>query len=123
MFSDCALYFMALLAAASMPVGTPAIGGGRRRSRSGSRLPSDGSGVPGTVRIVAQIQADPQAVLSPVQFYVDGKLLSSVEGGPPYAAEWVDENPFEPREISVAVADSLGNTARDKVVLKAARSR
>jgi Ca-activated chloride channel homolog len=76
-------------------------------------------GVPGTVRIVAQIKADPDAALSPVQFFVDGKLLSSVESGPPYAAEWVDENPFEPREIAVAVADSRGNTARDKVMLKA----
>ena len=75
-------------------------------------------GIPGTVRIVAQIQSDPAAVLSPVQFYVDGKLLSTVPSGPPYAAEWVDENPFEQREIAVAVADSLGNTARDKVVLK-----
>lgn len=75
-------------------------------------------GVPGTVRIVAQIKADPNAVLSPVQFYVDGKLLSSVNGGPPYAVEWVDENPFEPREIVVSVADSLGNTARDTVSLK-----
>jgi Ca-activated chloride channel homolog len=75
-------------------------------------------GVPGTVRIVAQIKADPDAVLSPVQFYVDGKLLSSVNAGPPYAVEWVDENPFEPREIAVAVADSLGNTARDTVNLK-----
>jgi Ca-activated chloride channel family protein len=75
-------------------------------------------GVPGTVRIVAQIKADPAATLSPVQFYVDGKLLSSVNGGPPYAADWVDENPFEPREIEVAVADSLGRTARDTVHLK-----
>ena len=75
-------------------------------------------GVPGAVRIVAQIKADPDAVLSPVQFYVDGKLLSSVNAGPPYAVEWVDENPFEPREIAVAVADSLGNTARDTVSLK-----
>ena len=110
---------MALLAAASMPVGTPAIGGGRAPLAVKITSPLGRLGVPGTVRIVAQIQADPQAVLSPVQFYVDGKLLSSVEGGPPYAAEWVDENPFEPRELSVAVADSLGNTARDKVVLKA----
>lgn len=75
-------------------------------------------GVPGTVRIVAQIKADPQAVLSPVQFFVDGQLLSSVRGGPPYAVEWVDENPFELRQIEVAVADSLGNTARDTVRLE-----
>ena len=75
-------------------------------------------GVPGTVRIVAQIKADPDAILSPVQFYVDGKLLSSVNGGPPYAVEWTDENPFEPREIVVSVADSLGNTARDTIALE-----
>lgn len=74
-------------------------------------------GVPGTLRIVAQITADSRATLSPVQFYVDGKLLSSHESGPPYAVEWVDENPFEPREIAVTVADSLGNSARDSVEL------
>lgn len=75
-------------------------------------------GVPGTVRIVAQVKADPRATLSSVQFYVDGQLLSSVASGPPYAVDWVDENPFEGREIAVAVADSLGNTARDVVSLK-----
>ena len=75
-------------------------------------------GVPGTLRIVAQIKADPNAALSPVRFYVDGRLLSSIATGPPYAVEWIDENPFEPREIAVAVADSLGNTARDTVELK-----
>ena len=75
-------------------------------------------GIPGTVRIVAQMQADPSAVS------VAGPVLrrrkAAVVGrcGPPYAAEWVDENPFELREIAVAVADSLGNTARDKIVLK-----
>src|SRR5688500_8473751 len=81
--------------------------------------PMGRTGEPGSVRIVAQIRATPDAVLSPVQFFVDGKLLATVESGPPYAAEWVDENPFEKTEIAVAVADSLGNTARDTVVLKA----
>ena len=28
-------------------------------------------------------------------------LLSSDEDGPPYDALWVDENPFEPRELMV----------------------
>src|SRR5687767_4414938 len=81
--------------------------------------PMGRTGEPGSVRIVAQIRATPDAVLSPVQFFVDGKLLATVESGPPFAAEWVDENPFEKTEIAVAVADSLGNTARDTVVLKA----
>ena len=112
---------LALLAAvvcglALLPQRTPASGSVPLSVRITS--PMGRLGVPGTVRIVAQIKSDPDAVLSPVQFYVDGKLLSSVTGGPPYAVEWVDENPFEAREISVAVADSLGNTARDVVALK-----
>ena len=39
--------------------------------------------------------------------------------GPPYAVEWIDENPFERRELSVEVEDNLGNKGRDKVVLEA----
>jgi Ca-activated chloride channel family protein len=76
------------------------------------------TGVPGTVRIVAQIQSAPGVALEPVQFFVDGTLLSTVSDGPPYAAEWVDENPFDPREITVMVTDTLGNTAHDAVRLK-----
>ena len=38
--------------------------------------------------------------------------------GPPYAAEWIDDNPFERREISVEVSDGAGNAASDKVVLE-----
>ena len=34
------------------------------------------TGVPGTVRIVAQIQAMPGTALQPVQFFVDGTLLT-----------------------------------------------
>ena len=37
---------------------------------------------------------------------------------PPYAVEWTDENPFERREIAVAVADALGREVRDSVVLE-----
>ena len=36
----------------------------------------------------------------------------------PYVAEWVDENPFERREITVEVTDSLGHEVRDRVVLE-----
>ena len=60
----------------------------------------------------------PGVALQPVQFFVDGTLLSTVSDGPPYAAEWVDENPFDPREITVTVTDTLGNTAHDAVRLK-----
>lgn len=77
------------------------------------------TGSQGTVRIVAQIRARPEAVLSPVQFYVDSALLATDTDGPPYATEWIDENPFEPHEITVQVQDELGQIARDTVRLKA----
>ena len=72
----------------------------------------------GKVRIVGQIQAPADATLGPVKFYVDGVLLGKDEDGPPYAIEWFDENPYERREISIEVEDSLGHSARDSVVLK-----
>jgi Ca-activated chloride channel family protein len=76
------------------------------------------TGTPNKVRIVAQIRAAPEAVLRPIQFYVDDALLKSDEDGPPYAVEWIDENPFERRTIAVHVEDALGHTARDSVVLE-----
>jgi VWFA-related protein len=76
------------------------------------------TGTPERVRIVAQIHARPDAVLSPVQFYIDQVLLATDSDGPPYAVEWVDENPYEPRQISVQVQDQFGNVARDAIDLK-----
>ncbi len=73
----------------------------------------------GTVRIVAQIQAPQGTALGPVRFYVDGTLFKTDEDGPPYAVEWLDENPFERRELAVEVEDVNGNKGRDKVVLEA----
>jgi Ca-activated chloride channel family protein len=75
------------------------------------------SGQPGTVRIVAQVRAQ-NSVVEHVRFFVDGKMLRDAADGPPYATEWVDENPFAASEISVEAADDHGNSARDRVVLK-----
>src|SRR5262245_43773179 len=75
------------------------------------------TGLPGTVRIVAQVHHLPNVVPAEVRFYVDEKLLTSVSQAP-YATEWIDDNPFERREISVEVSDAAGNAARDKVVLE-----
>jgi len=75
-------------------------------------------GTSGKVRIVAQIQVPPGVTLGPVSFFVDGVLLGKDEDGPPYALEWFDENPYERREITIEVADSVGNVARDSVVLE-----
>src|SRR4029450_9303749 len=76
------------------------------------------TGTPGSIRIVAQIQSLPGADLGPVRFYSDGQLLQTDSDGAPYVAEWVDENPFERREIAVAVSDAVGHEVRDRVVLE-----
>ena len=76
------------------------------------------SGSSGSIRIVAQIQPQPDVALGPVQFFVDGKLLQTDVDGAPYAVEWTDENPFERREIAVAVSDALGREVRDTIVLE-----
>jgi VWFA-related protein len=69
------------------------------------------------IRFVAQIQTSPDTLLRPVRFYVDGVLLKTDDDGPPFAVEWLDENPFEQRELSVEVEDDAGRVARDAVVL------
>src|SRR6476659_6681823 len=63
------------------------------------------TGIAGTVRIVAQVQHTQNVIPGQVRFYVDKQLLGTISDGPPYATEWVDENPFERREISVEVTD------------------
>ena len=37
--------------------------------------------------------------MSPLEFFVDGVRVGTIESGPPYAVDWTDENPFEKREI------------------------
>ncbi len=76
------------------------------------------SGTPGSIRIVAQIQPGPTGDVGPVRFFIDGQLFRTDSDGAPYVAEWVDENPFERREIAVAVSDALGHEVRDRVVLE-----
>lgn len=76
------------------------------------------TGMTGAVRIVARIVADPKATLGPVHFLVDGTVVGEDTDGPPYAVEWVDQNPFERREIAAVVTDSLGGSARDVIELK-----
>jgi Ca-activated chloride channel homolog len=76
------------------------------------------TGTSDSVRIVAQIQCGQGVDLGPVRFYIDGKLFTTDTDGAPYVAEWVDENPFERREIAVSVSDALGHEVRDSVVLE-----
>ena len=44
-------------------------------------------------------------------------LLSSDTDGPPYDALWVDENPFEPRELSVEAELPAGGSLRTSITL------
>jgi len=75
------------------------------------------TGLPGAIRIVAQVRpADGQRIQA-VRFSVDGELLGTLGGDPPFAVEWADKNPFERREISVEAEDDDGNVGRDTVVL------
>jgi VWFA-related protein len=76
------------------------------------------TGVIGTVRIVAQIERPAKArAIAKVSFFVDGALVGTVENGPPYAVAWIDENPFEPRQIAAEAVDTDGVTMRDTVTL------
>lgn len=76
------------------------------------------TGTTGAIRIVAQVNAAKGATVGAVRFFVDNQMVGEDPSGPPYAVEWTDENPFEAREISVNVADSEGNVARDAITLK-----
>ncbi|HVH29035.1 MAG TPA: VWA domain-containing protein, partial [Vicinamibacterales bacterium] len=76
------------------------------------------TGLPGTIRIVAQVYHRSGVPPGQVRFYVDDQLLGSLNQGPPYAVEWVDDNPFERREIAVEAVDVQGNAARDQIVLE-----
>lgn len=74
------------------------------------------TGLPGPIRIVAQIQASAVAPRE-VRFFVDQQLLRTVERAP-WVAEWTDSNPFERSEIVVEVVDDVGHAVRDRVVLE-----
>lgn len=99
----------------------PAFAGQGDGARPTSRLtitsPRGRTGLVTRVRIVAQVTLEPGAVLSPVEFFVDGARVGTVQEGPPFAVEWLDENPFERRDITVQAAVSSGDVLRDTVSL------
>jgi VWFA-related protein len=75
------------------------------------------TGVVTRVRIVAQIHIPAGQTLSAVSFFVDGALVGTTNATPYSTVDWVDENPFERREIVVEASDSAGRMIRDSVVL------
>ena len=107
----------ALVAAAgytALAAQSPAPGTGALSVRITSPMGRTGTAAP--VRIVAQVQYGDTTPPGQVRFFVDQQLLGAVQQ-PPYALEWVDENPFERREIAVEAVDGLGRAVTDRVVL------
>lgn len=76
------------------------------------------TGITGAIRIVAQVATAAPGGVVPVRFYVDDKLQGEDTDGPPYFCEWVDDNPYEPREIRAEVDDGDGRTLVDRVTLE-----
>ena len=109
------------LAAASLVIVSAGAQQASPAGASGSSLhitsPMGRTGAVLRVRIVAQITVAPGVTLSPVEFFVDGTRVGNVQNGPPYAVEWVDDNPFARREITVQAATSTGEQLKDSVEL------
>lgn len=80
--------------------------------------PMGRTGVPGAVRIVAQVGDPSESQLHSVKFFVNGAPVGEDTEGPVYAVEWTDDNPFEATEIAVEATDVTGRTARDAVQLE-----
>ena len=76
------------------------------------------TGVPGVIRVVAQVQTPVDGGVLSVRFFVDDALIGHDDDGPPYAVEWTDENPYEARRIRVEV-DAGATTVSDDVSLPA----
>ena len=75
------------------------------------------TGVPGVIRVVAQVTTDADRGVVPVHFFVDGTPIGEDLDGPPYAVEWTDENPYERRNIRVDVPGKDGDVLNDTVTL------
>jgi Ca-activated chloride channel family protein len=76
------------------------------------------TGLSGPIRLVAQVEHRDAPRVKIVKFFIDDKLFGETEVGPPFSLEWVDDNPFEPRNIAAEACDESGDCARDVVELK-----
>ena len=76
------------------------------------------TGLTGSIRIVAQVVTPVADGIVPVKFFVDNVLLGQDVDGAPYFVEWVDENPYEAREIRAEVVDEDGTVVKDSVTLQ-----
>jgi Ca-activated chloride channel family protein len=109
-----ALALLALLAATAGAAGAAA-----QETTVRITSPLGRTGVPGIIRVVAQVQTRQDDGVVPVRFFVDGAPIGEDADGPPYVVEWEDANPYEAREIRVEVDDGRGGTVTDRVALPA----
>lgn len=77
------------------------------------------TGMPGVIRIVAQVETEVDGGIVPVRFFVDDKAIGVDANGPPYVTEWEDQNPYEARELRVDVDDGRGGVISARVSLPA----
>ncbi len=108
----------ALLALAVL-VGGAAPATARQETTVRITSPLGRTGVPGVIRVVAQVQTNKDGGVVPVRFFVDGVPIGQDVDGPPYVVEWEDANPYEAREIRVDVEDGRGGIISDHVALPA----
>jgi Ca-activated chloride channel homolog len=99
-----------------LSLATPLVAGQDTRVRTS---PLGRTGVPGVIRVVAQVETSAERGVVPVHFFVDGQSIGDDVDGPPYVVEWEDQNPYEAREIRVDVEDGRGGVASDRVALPA----
>jgi VWFA-related protein len=76
------------------------------------------TGLPATIRIVARMRNVDAEDPIHVNFYVDGQLLASDADGPPFEANWNDDDPFTSRELMVHAEVAPGVAVADTVILK-----
>ena len=107
------------LLALAIVVGGAAPATARQETTVRITSPLGRTGVPGVIRVVAQVQTNKNGGVVPVRFFVDGAPIGQDVDGPPYVVEWEDANPYEAREIRVDVEDGRGGIISDRVALPA----
>jgi hypothetical protein len=103
------------IVASVIPGGAP-----RPLGRSASTIhitsPLGRTGTVATVRIVAQVDGQKPAS---VRFLRRWRAGGHGDRWSPYAVDWIDDNPFESREIVAEAVDAAGKSTRDTVKLPA----
>jgi VWFA-related protein len=110
--------FVVAVCAAIALAGVGAAAGSRTPLGVRITSPLGRTGLNGPIRLVAQTHGGDGAHIKGVKFFIDQKLYREAEVGPPFSVEWIDDNPFEPREIVAEACEDSGECVRDVIELK-----